>query len=171
MTAGIEATPFVGTNDEAEALWFFGEFLAILSPGERTGDGFSVVEHQSRRGFSPPWHRQPADDESFYVIEGEMTFWAGDSERPLQCTGPGSFVFIPRGAPHSFRVDSETARWLSFHTPAGHEGFYRAGGEPAQRRTLPPPSEPDIARVEAAGRDHGVELLGPPPGAPATTAR
>ena len=73
-------------------------------------------------------------------------------------------MFVPRGTPHSFRVESAAARF-SIHTPAGHEAFYRAGGDPAGQGVVPAPSEPDIPRVEAAGREHGVELLGPPPGA------
>lgn len=60
-------------------------------------------------------------------------------------------------------IESETARFLTFHTPAGHERFYRAAADHAAERTLPPPSTPDITRVHAAGEKHGVEFLGPPP--------
>jgi hypothetical protein len=73
-------------------------------------------------------------------------------------------VSIPRGTPHSFRVETQTARFLTVHTPAGHEAFYRAGGDPAPQRTLPPPGTADIPRIRAAGQQHGVEFLGPPPG-------
>jgi quercetin dioxygenase-like cupin family protein len=144
-------------------LWFFGELQAVLASGEQTGDRIAVVEHLGRQGLSPPWHRQPGDDETFFVLEGEITVWVGDPGEPFQRAVPGSLVFVPRGTPHSFRVDSATARWLSISTPAGHERFYRAGGEPARERTLPPPRQPDLAKVEAAGREFGVELLGPSP--------
>jgi quercetin dioxygenase-like cupin family protein len=145
-------------------LWFFGELQSVLASGEQTGDRIAVVEHAGRLGLSPPWHRQPGDDETFFVLEGEITFWVGDPGEPCQRAVPGSLVFVPRGTPHSFRVDSATARWLSISTPAGHERFYRAGGEPARERTLPPPRQPDPAKVEAAAREFGVELLGPSPG-------
>jgi hypothetical protein len=62
------------------------------------------------------------------------------------------------------RVESETARWLTVSTPAGHERFYRAAGQPAGERALPPAGEPDMNKVQAAAHEHGVELLGPPPG-------
>jgi quercetin dioxygenase-like cupin family protein len=152
-------------GEEVEALWFFGELQTVLASGEQTGGRFSVVEHVGREGLSPPWHRQPGDDETFYVLEGEIAFWVGNPDEPRHRTRAGMLVFVPRGTPHSFRIESATARWLTISTPAGHERFYRAGGEPAEARTLPPPGEPDIAKVEAAGRAYGVELLGPPPGA------
>ncbi|MBJ7604646.1 MAG: hypothetical protein JF888_15945 [Candidatus Dormibacteraeota bacterium] len=52
---------------------------------------------------------------------------------------------------------------MTVGTPAGHERFYRAVGETAKQRAIPPPCEPDMAKVDAGARSHGVELLGPPP--------
>lgn len=77
----------------------------------------------------------------------------------------GSFVHLPAGAPHAFQVDSETARFLDLTTPQ-HERFMRAAGEPAQGRILPPGGLPDMDRVGAAAQRYGVEIIGPPPGAP-----
>lgn len=165
MTAQPAAgQPFVTTRETAEALWFFGELLTILGDGEQTGGRLAVVEHQAQRGVSPPWHLQPGDDEAFVVLEGEMTFWGGDRDVPLQRGGPGTYALLPRGVPHSFRVESDRARWLTIHSPAGHERFYRAGGEPATDRAQAPAGEPDFAKLDAACREHGVEILGPPPG-------
>ncbi len=167
MTTGLSTwTPFVKRADESEALWFFGELALILVAGEQTGENFALVEHHSPHAMSPPWHRQPEDDETFYVLEGEISFWLTTPDEPATKAGPGSVVSVPRGTPHSFRVESESARLLSMHTPAGHERFYRAAGEPAGARTLPPSSSPDIPKAVAAGANHGVEFLGPPPGDP-----
>ena len=41
--------------------------------------------------------------------------------------------------------------------------FVRELSEPAAGDTLPPPSEPDIARIVAAAARHGIEMLGPWP--------
>lgn len=124
-----------------EALWRYGELATIVVAGEATGDAFAVVDHLGPRGMSPPWHRQPGDDETFYVLDGEMTFWVNSAEKPSFRGGPGSIVFVPPGTEHSFRVESETARFLSIHTPARHERFYRAtetrrSSEPSHRRAL-----------------------------------
>ena len=82
------------------------------------------------------------------MIDGEVTFLTGDDERRI--AGPGSFVFIPSGTVHSFRVDSETCRLLNGYTPAGFEKVIYALGMPAEERTLPPkgidkPIDPEIA--------------------------
>ena len=92
-----------------------------------------------------------------------MTTWhrvLSTSGAPRHTRDP---VSIPRGTPHSFRVETQTARFLTIHTPAGHERFYRAGGDPAPQRTLPPPGVADVPRLLAAGQQHGVQFLGPPP--------
>lgn len=162
-TVGHEATAVAREAGSGEALWFFGELATILVAGEQTAERFAIVEHRSPQGMSPPWHVQPDDDETFHVIDGEITFWASDPSKPLCVARPGSVVCVPRGTPHSFRIESDQAHFLTFHTPAGHERFYRAAGDTAPARTLPPPGPPDIPRAQAAGGRHGVEFLGRPP--------
>ncbi len=156
---------FTQSLEDAETLWCFAELQHVLADGERTGEAFSVVAHEAPEGHSPPWHRQPDDDETFYVLDGEIDFWVEDPARSPQRVGTGTLVSILRGTPHSFRIASASARWLTLHTPAGHERFYRASGQPAQQAGLPPAADPDMAAVQSAAREHGVELLGPPPGA------
>src|SRR5688500_18373846 len=110
--------------------------------------------------MATPLHRQPADDETFFVLEGELTVFLGDG--PAVTAGPGAMAHVPAGAPHAFAVTSETARWLDLTTP-NHEAFFRAAGEPAPERVLPPDAPPDMAKVAAAAERFGVEILGPPP--------
>lgn len=97
---------------------------------------------------------QPNEDETFYVLEGDLPVHVDGEEITASA---GSTVYIPRGTPHSFRVDSETARLLVLNTPAGHERFFRAMGEPAAERTLPPPPEgpPDMDAMTRAAEDAG----------------
>ena len=83
-------------------------------------------------GPGPHYHDQ---DEGFFVMEGQINYVA-DSQ-PLVAT-QGSFVWIPRGTVHSFRVDSETATLLNFYTPGGFEQVIMAGGLPTEAFTLPP---------------------------------
>jgi quercetin dioxygenase-like cupin family protein len=147
---------------EGEALWFFGTLLMFKASAAQTGGRFALVEQVAPRGVATPLHAQPQDDESFYVLEGELTFYLADN--PPFRAAAGAFVHIPAGVPHAFRVDSETARYLDL-TTAQHERFMRAAGEPARERVPPPPGPPDMDTVMAAARQHGVDILGPPPGA------
>ena len=61
----------------------------------------------------------------------------------------GSFVFGPRGVPHTFYAEAGGARALVGFAPMQFEGFQREVGEPAPERVLPPPAEghPDMARL------------------------
>ena len=150
-------------SEEGEAFWGFGSLWTIKAPAERTGGRFSLIEELASRGAATPLHIHREDDETFYVLEGELTFYL-DDDQPIPATA-GSFVHVPGGAAHAFRVDSETACYLIITTPQ-HERFYRAAfGDPAQSRDLPPEGEPDWDRINAAAQEYKVEALGPPPGA------
>ncbi|HET7480594.1 MAG TPA: quercetin 2,3-dioxygenase [Rubrobacteraceae bacterium] len=157
-------TPYALGSEDGEALWFFGTLLTVKAGAEQTGGRFALVEQYAPRGMATPLHIQPEDDETFYVLEGDLTFYIEDGQ-PIPAPA-GSFVHIPAGTPHAFQVDSKTARFLDLTTPQ-HESFMRAAGEPAQERVLPPPGPPDMERVGAAAQKYGVDIVGPPPGAPA----
>jgi quercetin dioxygenase-like cupin family protein len=148
--------------EDGEAFWGFGALWTLKASAEQTGGRFSLIEEVAPGGEGTPLHAHPEDDETFYVLEGELTFYLDDGQ-PISAS-PGSFVYIPGGIVHAFQVDSETARYLILTTPQ-HERFYRAISEPAQSRTLPPQEPPDMEKIEAAARDYKVEILGPPPGA------
>jgi quercetin dioxygenase-like cupin family protein len=156
------ARPLCVAAEEGESLWFFGGLMTLRATGEQTGGSLALTEEVRPAGTPTPLHRQPNEDETFYVLEGELTVHVDGEQR---VAGPGSTVFIPRGAEHAFTVSSETARFLILNTPAGHERFFREAGEPAPRRELPPPADgpPDIERLAAIAARHGTEILGPPP--------
>ena len=146
---------------QGEALWFFGGLATVKASAEQTGGASSITEQMFPKGMATPLHVQP-DDETFYVLEGELTFYLEDG-LPLAASA-GSFVHLPAGTAHAFQIDSETARVLNITSPR-HERFFRAAGEPAQARTLPPQAPPDMDKLMAAAKEYGVEILGPPPGA------
>jgi hypothetical protein len=113
-------------------------------------------------------HRHDATDEHFYVVAGEVTFHGPSGAR--RC-GAGTFVAVPRGTVHGFRVTSgEPARLLVLSLPATFEGFVRAVSVPAASATLPPAGPPPgpeaLEHLAAVGARHDVVLVGPPP--PAT---
>jgi len=135
--------------------------VTMRATSEQTGGEFIRIEELAPRGTATPLHVHPTDDESFYILEGEMTFYLDDGQ-PIPASA-GSFVPIPKGyVPHAFQVDSETARFLVLTRPP-HEHFVRAA-EPAPSRTLPPQEPPDMEKVGAAAAEYGLEIQGPPPG-------
>jgi AraC-like ligand binding domain len=74
----------------------------------------------------------------------------------------GSFVFLPRGIPHTLTATGDgPSRLLQITAPAQFERFVADVGEPAPQPTLPPPGKPDIPRLRAAMAKYGYEPTEP----------
>jgi hypothetical protein len=133
-------------------------------------------------GAAPPLHSHP-QDETFVLLEGEATVWvvepdllAGDDGAEPRwlsdCArrlAPGAVAYAPGGTPHTFRVESDTARMLTLSTPAGIEQFARALAEPARWPWLqPPPDGPRVPaeKMEAVMHEFGMVVHAPPPPPP-----
>ena len=97
------------------------------------------MEFQAPKNFGPPVHRHEAEDELFYLIDGEMWFSCGEVEA-VHTTG--AVVWLPRGLPHTFQVRSETARVFQVSTPGGFEQLVGASGT-ADRGTGTPETRTD----------------------------
>ena len=143
---------------EGERLWFLGTLATIKVPGEASDGRFALIEFLFPHGASPPLHTHP-QDESYLVLEGALTIQAGADRFELE---PGGAAVVPMGVPHTFRVDSETARVLVLSTPAGLERMVRDGSVSATTATLPPSDTPRPSPEEIAEifRAHGQVNLG-----------
>ena len=109
---------------------------------ETVGDRFALIEFLFPHNASPPLHTHP-QDETYVVLEGELTLQLGEERLRL---GEGDVAVATMGTPHSFRVDSETARVLVLSTPAGLERMVRDGSVPATSPGLPPADAPRPTR-------------------------
>ena len=144
---------------EGETLWFAGAHQTVKHPGAWSDGAFSLVEVMVPRGRATPLHRDPSD-ETFYVLDGEMLFHIDGAE---QLTSAGDTVSLRRGVAHAFVATSDVARFLVLNTPGTHDSYFRDGGEPATHTDLTAAPAPDYERLEASGKRHGIEMLGPPP--------
>jgi quercetin dioxygenase-like cupin family protein len=142
-------------------LWWKTGRVAIKASGAETGGRFSQVEIDDPMGTAPPMHIHHAEDETFYVVEGSVTVFAGDEQIRLEA---GDFGFVPRGTPHAYLVTSDSARVLVTFSPAGFEDFFVEMGVPADGDTPPAdgvtPSPEEFARRLAP---YSCEVVGPPP--------
>jgi quercetin dioxygenase-like cupin family protein len=152
------------TADEP-TLWFLGTLVRMKLTGEDTGGRFALWEGVLPRGAAPPLHSHP-QDETFYVLDGEMSVWLDGADGEGRCCRAGDVVYAPGGMPHTFRVESDTARVLTISTPAGIEDMVLGLAEEAEWPWLqPPPDGPRVPaeRREAVMRDTGMVTHGPAP--------
>ncbi len=154
--------PYALAREEGRAVWFLGSLLIVKATGEQTGGAFGLIDNLMPPGAGSPYHLHHKEDEAFYVVEGEMTFYVGDERVKA---GPGAFVYGPRGVPHGFEVEGDApARMLLQNYPAGFEAFPVEVGEPAEELVLPPAEPPDMERLMAIAAKYDIEILGPLPG-------
>jgi quercetin dioxygenase-like cupin family protein len=156
----VDLTAMQPPSGETQRLWFLGTLAIIRVPGRLTGGRLAVIEFLFPRNASPPLHTHP-QDESYIVLDGRLTVQSGGDRFELSA---GGVAVIPLGVPHTFRVDSDTARVLVLSTPAGIELLVRDGSIPATASTLPPADtpRPGPAQLEQIFRDHNQVNLGPP---------
>jgi len=164
MTTASEERARLGyrlNEEEGEAFWLLGMLETIKISAKDTDSEYGLIELVVPEGVGSPWHVHPEEDEWFYVLEGELTVWVGDTRLSLKA---GSFAFGPKGVPHTFYVESGEAKFLVGFRPMEFEGFLREVGEPAPERVVPPPLEahPDPAELAPIAERNGMELLGPP---------
>jgi mannose-6-phosphate isomerase-like protein (cupin superfamily) len=142
--------------------WFLNT-LVTFPIESSAADRVSVLESLAPRGDSPPLHVHRHEDEVFHVVDGELTLVVGEDTVRL---GAGATALAPMGVPHTYRVDSEQARWLVVTTAGSFAEFVRAASRPAESAGLPepagPPSEEEQRAFAALCGRHGIELVGPP---------
>ena len=144
--------------------WAMGSLFERLVGADQTEGllGLSLVTQPP--GVATPLHRHTREAEAFYLLEGSMTYRAGDEIFELS---QGSFIYLPKGLPHAFRVTGESpVRFLGLTTPGHLLDLYDEVGVPAEERRLPGedglPMDVEIARWNEVGPRYGLEVVGPP---------
>lgn len=81
-----------------------------------------VIEVELMPGFGHNFHKHPDQEETIYVIEGEIEQWLEKNSRNLE---PGDSVFIGANVVHaSFNVSDKPAKLLAILGPCVGEGGY-----------------------------------------------
>lgn len=145
------------------AFWFLHNRMRIRLSHAGAPDGVSVIESSAAHGDSPPLHVHRTEDEVFHVLEGTVHFRVGDADRTAAA---GDILVGPKGVPHTYCVESPSARFLTITCKGDFEAFVRSLARPAEGPGLPPRSGPptpeQAAALAAAARAHGIDLVGPP---------
>jgi mannose-6-phosphate isomerase-like protein (cupin superfamily) len=152
--------PFILKKGEGESVWSLGGRFTLKVTDAVSDGRFSLVEAVAFRSTEPPLHIHHHEDEAWYILDGQMTFYVGDQSLEA---GAGSFVFAPSGIPHTFTVDVEPTRVLVFASPAGFERFALELGDPAMSDKPPAGLAvpgPDV--LAPVAHRYGIDVVGPP---------
>jgi quercetin dioxygenase-like cupin family protein len=154
-----ERSVIVLGEGEGEPVWFL-DHLCTLKVRRRDGAPFGLLEVRLPVGGETPFHRHHDEDEAFYILEGRLSVVL-EGGRKVEGV-PGTYVHIPKGVAHGFRVH-EALKMLVLCASDGFVEFVTEAGEPAPRRELPPAAPPDLTKLERAAHKYRIDLLGPLP--------
>jgi quercetin dioxygenase-like cupin family protein len=135
-----------------------GDVYAILLDGSDTGGAFSLVHAIVPPGGGPPFHTHSREDETFYILEGEITVFRDGREF---VGGPGTAVHLERGVEHRFQNCSDKpARMLIHVAPSGFERMVQEAGVRVEPGTTSPApvGEDDVPRLLAASERAGITI-------------
>ena len=156
----FESRAYVLADGEGKAVWFANALMVVKAATEETQGRFACMDQRVPAGYAAPLHIHHDEDEAWYILEGEATFYCGDD---CFTAGPGAWVVLPRDVPHAFKVGANDARLLTFTVPSGFADFVVASSEPAPEQVIPPQGPVDVARMQEIAARYHIEIVGPPP--------
>ena len=119
----------------SRAWWFLGT-LAVLRNPEGAPRTPAVIELTVPPGGSPPRHFHEQLDDAFLLLEGEVVVRSGDETVVAR---PGTYVVVPHGVEHTFRVTSKAAaKLLLVHADDSFLQFVESLGTPTTELVLVP---------------------------------
>lgn len=101
-----------------------GEKVTFLSTSSETNGLKTVIEiEQQANREGPPPHYHKAYDETFHILEGELSLQFGKELKPLK---KGETLTVNKYQKHTFRNDTSTVVKVQVTVTPGNEGFENA---------------------------------------------
>ena len=157
----VQLRPLHTGSGSGKALWGPGDLYTYLVTGEQSGGALFAMEADVPNGAGPPPHVHSREDETLYILEGDLEVQLGDEVR---IASKGDYVWLPKGVPHRFtNISGKPMRMILTFAPAGIEHFFEEVFETVDDRSAgPPPVTPELVqRLLAAAPRYGLEFLPP----------
>jgi mannose-6-phosphate isomerase-like protein (cupin superfamily) len=154
LAMGDRGTAFVLRPGEGRSIDLGNFVMSVKATADETGGAFTLLEATEPADFGPPMHIHHDAAEAFYVLAGEYVIFLDDQE--IRCPA-GSFIFIPAGLRHGFRVGGVPSRKLNLYAPAAMVGYFD------DLSALIGAEEVDPSQLDRIARRHGMEVTGPVP--------
>ena len=153
-------TPIIRKPDEGRTIAVVGDLYRFLATGDETDGKYAMFEAIVPPGGGPPPHVHSREEETFFILEGEITFQVGE-ERIVATAG--TFANMPVGGLHSFKnATDKTARMIISVAPAGLEKMFFEVGVPVKLGEMPPPpTKAEIEKLLAVAPSYGIEIKAP----------
>jgi mannose-6-phosphate isomerase-like protein (cupin superfamily) len=145
---------FVLRPGEGRAIDLGGFGMTVKATADQTNGAFSLLEASEPAGFGPPIHIHRDAAEAFYVLEGEYVIFI--EGREATCPA-GSFIFIPAGIEHGFRVGAVASRKLNFYMPAAMVGYFDEIADAGRTGNM---DEDALTRI---AERYAMKIIGPVP--------
>lgn len=137
-----------------QSFCLFGSYLTILADHAITTGQYDLIEGYFPPGTQTPPYRHMRYSEQLYMLEGEVTIWAGDQKTELST---GETFLIPVGTPYVVAaIGDKPARGLVVAAPSAFAQLISTVG--TQDRS----DIPDIALFDRISAEIGDEILGLP---------
>lgn len=149
--------PFLTNRNKENSYWYIGHLMSLLVSSKQTDGKYALLRATERRGLEPPPHTHTKEDETFFILGGEVTYTVGNETFNAKA---GDVMFLPRNIQHSFKIQTETLETLMLLTPAGFENYFVEMSEPAKEAQLPPMPQgpPDVAKIIATASKYGAKF-------------
>jgi quercetin dioxygenase-like cupin family protein len=151
------------TDDQVleRSRWYGPNLFTMLATAEETRGAFSLTKVTLRKGFEPPRHVHSREEESYFILAGEIIYEAGEQRIHAKT---GDYVHLPRLIPHQFTLISDTVTLLLIITPGGFENMFVQCSRPALSMELPPvptaaPGKDFFEKVNSVSAALGVTTL------------
>ncbi len=110
------------SSEEGKEWNVFGVKITGKILSEDTDGDYTVILTETPPNGGPPLHVHTNEDELFYVLKGNYTFYSGDK---VMNAKEGDFIRLLKGIPHRFtNTDSITGITMNTITPGGFEHFF-----------------------------------------------
>lgn len=159
MDDNSQREPVVRGVGKGRTMSILGDVYRFLATGDETDGKYAMWEATISPGGGPPLHRHRLEEESFYVLEGQITF---QIDGQTVVAGPGTFANMPVGSAHSFKNQTEQpARMIISVAPSGLELMFSEFGQQLEEGASEPKpvSQEEIAKLLEIAPRYGVEIL------------
>ena len=154
---------FVGPADGKNLTNPIGGGMVVKLRDEDTAGAYSVHDNTIPPGSPGPRpHIHRRHEETFYVLEGELTIRVGS--RKIVALA-GSFVVVPRGVVHQpSNPGRQPSRVLIIFSPAGMDRFFEEAAEECMPLAAVPEDPGVLERLEAFTEKYDYEFAELPSG-------